>query len=56
MTNTPESAVIGPGSCHTKRTSAPDKFRSTSYGPIMSKAVNPGYVTNAIWVIGVLLF
>ena len=38
----------GPGACHTKRTSASGSQRSTSYGPMKSSAVHPGYVTIAL--------
>src|ERR1700755_121786 len=50
MMSMPESAVTGPGSCHTKRTSVSGSHSSTSKGPMKSSAVKPGYVTIAICV------
>ncbi|SKV20869.1 Uncharacterised protein [Mycobacteroides abscessus subsp. abscessus] len=52
MTSTPESAVTGPGSCHTNRTSVSGMKRNTSYGPMKSSAVKSGYNTIAICVAG----
>ena len=45
----PVSSVTGPGSAATNTASWPGAKASTSKGPMMSRAVNPGYSTKAIF-------